>query len=184
MVAEEAIKGIREDKPAKQVTREVEIATTEMKQAAARQPVAKKTTAAKGKEAVTVAGVPLTHPDRVYWEDAGVTKEMLAEYYETVWDSMKPHVAGRFRWCGRLTASAGRRFIRSMLRPAWIGKRLHLVKEPDGEELISIDDLSGLVSLAQAGVLEVHVRGSTIEHLEAANRLVFDLDPGPGVEWS
>ena len=39
------------------------------------------------------------------------------------------------------------------------------------------------MSLAQAGVLEVHVRGSTIEHLEAANRLVFDLDPGPGVEW-
>ena len=62
-------------------------------------------------------------------------------------------------------------------------KRLHLVKEPDGEESISIDDLSGLVSLAQAGVLEVHVRGSTIEHLEEANRLVFDLDPGPGIAW-
>ena len=44
---------------------------------------------------MTVAGVPLTHPDRVYWEDAGVTKEMLAEYYEAVWDRMKPHVAGR-----------------------------------------------------------------------------------------
>jgi len=183
-VRQASFKGIREDKPAKQVTREVEIATTEIKQAAARQPVAKKTTAAKGKEAVTVAGVPLTHPDRVYWEDAGVTKEMLAEYYETVWDSMKPHVAGRVLSLVRAPDGVGgQTFYQKHASAGMDRKRLHLVKEPDGEESISIDDLSGLVSLAQAGVLEVHVRGSTIEHLEAANRLVFDLDPGPGVEW-
>ena len=45
--------------------------------------------------AVQVAGVTLTHPDRVYWEDAGVTKEMLAGYCAQVWDWMRPHVAGR-----------------------------------------------------------------------------------------
>ena len=183
-VRQASFKGIREDKPAKQVTREVEQAPAEIKQAAARQPVAKKTTAAKGKKAVTIAGVPLTHPDRVYWEDAGVTKEMLAEYYETVWERMKPHLAGRVLSLVRAPDGVGgQTFYQKHASAGMDRKRLHLVKEPDGEESISIDDLSGLVSLAQAGVLEVHVRGSTIEHLEEANRLVFDLDPGPGIAW-
>ena len=35
----------------------------------------------------------------------------------------------------------------------------------------------------QAGVLEIHTRGTTNEHREEADRLVFDLDPGPDVNW-
>jgi bifunctional non-homologous end joining protein LigD len=61
-------------------------------------------------------------------------------------------------------------------------KHLHLVPEK-GDKIISIDDLDGLVSLVQAGVLEIHTRGSTIHHLDKADRLVFDFDPGPGVGW-
>jgi bifunctional non-homologous end joining protein LigD len=33
-------------------------------------------------------------------------------------------------------------------------------------------------------VLEVHTRGSTLERLEACDRIVFDLDPGDGVAWA
>ena len=56
--------------------------------------------------------------------------------------------------------------------------------EPDGDKTISIDDLDGLIALAQAGALEIHIRGSTIDGSREANRLVFDLDPGPGVNWN
>jgi bifunctional non-homologous end joining protein LigD len=60
----------------------------------------------------------------------------------------------------------------------------HLKLVPDdGDKSIALDGVDGLVALAQAGVLEIHVRGSTINHLEEADRLVFDLDPGPGVTW-
>ncbi|MGH6684605.1 MAG: non-homologous end-joining DNA ligase, partial [Pseudolabrys sp.] len=52
-----------------------------------------------------------------------------------------------------------------------------------GDKIISIDDLEGLISLVQGGVLEVHTRGSTVDHLDKADRLVFDLDPGPGTGW-
>ena len=38
--------------------------------------------------------------------------------------------------------------------------------------------------LVQAGVLEVHVRGSTIDHLDVCDRIVFDIDPGDGVSWA
>jgi bifunctional non-homologous end joining protein LigD len=61
-------------------------------------------------------------------------------------------------------------------------KRLRLVPEDDGH-VIAIDGLDGLLSLVQAGVLEIHVRGSTIEHLDKADRVVFDLDPAPDVAW-
>src|SRR3972149_6375503 len=42
-----------------------------------------------------VAGVTLSHPDRVYWDDAGVTKRALAEFYKTIWRWAKPHMVGR-----------------------------------------------------------------------------------------
>ena len=52
------------------------------------------------------------------------------------------------------------------------------------DELIAIEDLGGLIALAQAGVLEVHVWGSRVDSLDLCDRLIFDLDPGPGVRWA
>lgn len=187
-VRQASFKGVREDKPAKQVVREIEHTPTEIRNAAARQPVAKKTKAptnkAGKKTAVTVAGVTLTNPERVYWDDAKVTKTMLAEYYEAVWDRMRPHVTGRVLSLVRAPDGVGGQVFYQKHASAGIDTtHLLSVKEPDGEVSIAIESVSGLIALAQSGVLEVHVRGSTIEHLEQANRLVFDLDPGPGVEW-
>jgi hypothetical protein len=44
---------------------------------------------------VEVAGVPLTHPDRILWEEQGVTKQDLAKYYEEVARWVLPHVVHR-----------------------------------------------------------------------------------------
>ena len=125
----------------------------------------------------------MTHPDRVYWEDAGVTKQMLAEYYTR---GLGLDAAA----CRRPGAGAGalpRRRRRAMLFPeARLRRHRREAFEAvpdDGDKSITVDSIDGLVSLAQAGVLEIHVRGSSTADLEAADRLVFDLDPGPGVEW-
>jgi bifunctional non-homologous end joining protein LigD len=50
--------------------------------------------------------------------------------------------------------------------------------------VIAVEDLDGVLSLVQAGVLELHVRGSTIDRLDVCNRIVFDIDPGEGVSWA
>ena len=42
-----------------------------------------------------IGNVRLSHPDRVYWEDAGVSKRDLAEFYTQIWKWMRPHVTGR-----------------------------------------------------------------------------------------
>jgi len=47
----------------------------------------------------------------------------------------------------------------------------------------AIDTLEGLISLVQFGVLEIHPWGARSDDLEHPDRLFFDLDPGPDVDW-
>src|SRR5690606_42010010 len=39
------------------------------------------------------------------------------------------------------------------------------------------------ICLVQASVLEIHPWGSTVADVERADRMIFDLDPGPGLSW-
>jgi bifunctional non-homologous end joining protein LigD len=141
--------------------------------------------AARGKRAVAMFGkVKLTHPDRVYWDDVGVTKCDVAEYYAKVWQWMKPHVPGRVIAVVRCPEGAsGQCFFQKHARMGIPTEFLHLVPEK-GDKVITVDDLDGLIALVQGGALEIHIRGSTIDHLGSADRLVFDLDPGPGLKFS
>jgi len=134
----------------------------------------------------TTAGkVRLTHPDRIYWDDAGVTKQDLADYYGKVWPWMRPHVTGRALALLRCPEGTGigQCFFQKHARAGIPTAFLHLVPEK-GDKIISIDDLDGLIALVQGGTLEVHTRGSIIDDRERADRLVFDLDPGPGTNWA
>ncbi len=47
-----------------------------------------------------------------------------------------------------------------------------------------IDDLTGLISLVQLGVVEIHPWGSREDRLEQPDRLIIDIDPGEGVAWN
>jgi len=140
--------------------------------------------AARGRRRSAQMGkVTLTHPDRVYWRDAGITKEILAGYYKKIWRRMKPHVTGRVLALVRCPEGAdGHCFFQKHARAGIPAEFLHLVQE-EGEKIISIDHLDGLIALVQGGVLEVHARGSLVDDRERANRLIFDLDPGPGTTF-
>ncbi len=175
-----SFQGLREDKPAKEVVREMKVAAAANKDAGAKRRSAPVKAAKADNQ---IGAITLTHPDRVYWEDAGVTKRDLAEYYTRVWQWMKPHVVGRPISLLRCPeGAAGQCFFQKHAAAGVSTEYLHQVTEK-GAKIISIDNLDGLLSLVQAGVLEVHVRGSTIEDRDRADRLVFDLDPGPGTGW-
>jgi bifunctional non-homologous end joining protein LigD len=197
-VRQASFQGIREDKTATEVVREDKpMAVRSQTKAAVRGerstprparpagPVRSARPARSRPSKPAKYGVQLTHPDRIYWEEAGVTKQGLADYYAQVWDWMAPHVVGRVLALLRCPEGATADcFFQKHARAGVDSKRLHLVTEPDGDNSISIDNLDGMIALVQAGVLEVHTRGSTIDSLETCNRLVFDLDPGPGIEWN
>jgi bifunctional non-homologous end joining protein LigD len=175
-VRQGSFQGLREDKSASEVVREVKAMIT----AKDAQPKA----AAKASKKSEIHGVNLSHPDRVYWKDASVTKKDLADYYARVWKWMAPQVTGRVLALLRCPeGAAGECFFQKHASSGIDQKRLRLVPEPDGDKAIAVDDLEGVIALVQAGVLEIHIRGSSIDHLEDADRLVFDLDPGPGIGW-
>src|SRR5207237_561987 len=167
---------VREDKSARDVVREKAIPATSRR-------LGVKRSAPVRKADVSVADVHLSHPDRIYWEDAGVTKRDLAEFYVQVWKWMQPHLVGRPIALVRCPEGAsGQCFFQKHARAGIPTEHLHLVAEK-GDKIISIDDLGGLIALVQGGVLEIHTRGTTIDDRERADRLVFDLDPGPSTGW-
>jgi bifunctional non-homologous end joining protein LigD len=59
------------------------------------------------------------------------------------------------------------------------------VKSKSGHETyVSIEDERGLVALVQFGVLEIHPWGASIDDVDKADRIIFDLDPDPSVAWA
>ena len=134
-----------------------------------------------------VAGVRITNPQRVLYPEAGVTKLDVARYYEAVAEQVLPHVAGRpltIVRCpqGLAAACFYQKHIAQTLPPPVTSYR---VEEKDGsDDYVGIVDLKGLVTLVQFGVLELHPWGSRATNLEKPDRIVLDLDPGPGVPWA
>jgi bifunctional non-homologous end joining protein LigD len=62
--------------------------------------------------------------------------------------------------------------------------QLRVQKREGGEGVrVWVDDLDGLLGLVEMGAVELHPWNATIEHIEQADRIVMDLDPGQGVVW-
>jgi bifunctional non-homologous end joining protein LigD len=194
MLRHAAFKGVRADKDAAEVIREevADMAATTDTGAATRKredskprPTkrAAKPRAPTQGAANAVAGVKLSHPERVYWDDVGVTKKDLADFYADIWDWMAPHLMRRPLALLRCPDGAGENcFVQKHAHSTFDRSKI-LSVDDGGEEVLAVDRLEGLIALVQSGVLEVHVWGTTIDHLDRCDRLVFDLDPGPGVTW-
>jgi bifunctional non-homologous end joining protein LigD len=131
--------------------------------------------------------VKLTHPDRVYWPESGVTKQRLADYCGEVWPRMAPFVVGRPLALVRCPDGIeGPKFFQ---KHAWKGINPHIeqIADPqdrDGEKLLRITDFDGLIALVQSAALEIHPWGTTSEHWERPDILTMDLDPAEDVAWS
>jgi bifunctional non-homologous end joining protein LigD len=135
---------------------------------------------------IELAGVPLSNPNRVLWEDQGVTKQELAEFYVGIAAWLLPHLVNRPLTLVRCPTGAHKKCF--VQRHSWAGMSPHIhrtmVPDENGElEVLTVRDIQGVVALVQSGVLEMHVWGSTLADLERPDRLIFDLDPGEGVDW-
>jgi bifunctional non-homologous end joining protein LigD len=198
LLRQASFKGLREDRPAGEVVRETPAEETmpakqrQMRKSADRKPVQREAkqsrlSPARGKNGgghVEVAGVHLTHPDRVYWADAGVTKEDLAAYYQDVWKLMASHLVDRPLAIVRCPDGiAGECFFQKHIASNIKDSPLRRVVESKEHDVIAVEKLSDLIELAQFGALEIHVRGSRLGRLEFCDRIVFDLDPGESVDW-
>ena len=158
-----AFRGLREDKPAHEVMREA---------------------GATAPGAPPVAAPALTHPDRVLWDDVGLTKEGLAAYYAAVAPRILGEVAGRpLSLLRGPDGVGGKTFFQ---KHAWAGLDGDAVRSVTiaGDDALVIEDAAGLMALVQASVLEIHPWGARIGDPERPDRIVLDLDPGDGVGWA
>jgi bifunctional non-homologous end joining protein LigD len=173
-----SFQGLREDKPAAQVVRE---------RSRAPGPPARRPLAGGSDAPVQVAGVRLTHPDRVLYVEQAITKLTLARYYEAIASFIVPHVAGRPLSLVRCPdGQRGPCFYQKHVG-AGMPEEVERVRirESGGASAWYpyVEDLAGLVALSQIGVLEIHPWGARVGRLERPDRLVLDLDPAPGVAW-
>ena len=161
--------GIRRDKPASEVVREA--------------PGKAGGSAAPSTTMAPVSRIKLTHPDRMLWPDAGVTKQGLADFYSEIWRWIGPHLVDRPLSLVRCPEGVGGQCF--FQKHAWAGLDKAVEKLPDGEGdvVLVLHDLDGLIALVQAGVLEIHPWGSHIASIDKPDMLTFDLDPGDDVGW-
>ncbi|WP_267553099.1 DNA ligase D [Rhizobium rhizogenes] len=162
-----SFRGLREDKKPLEIIRETP-----------------KSSAKTSNEKAPRSNVALTHGDRLYWPDEGVTKTGLADYYTQVWRYMGPFVVGRPLALVRCPNGIdGQHFFQ---KHAWKGmnRNIALAIDPRNEDpYVRIDDLNGLIGLVQAAVLEIHPWGSMVGNWEKPDMIIMDLDPGPDVAW-
>ena len=134
-----------------------------------------------------VAGVRITHPERVMFPEMGVTKLDLARYYEDIAEWVMPHIARRPLTLVRCpTGREGECFFQKHLgdTQARSVPRVGFRESSGVKEYAYAEDVSHLVALVQAGVLEFHPFGCRTDDLEHPDLIVFDLDPSPGVSWT
>jgi bifunctional non-homologous end joining protein LigD len=175
--------GLREDKRAKEVVREPADAKSQRKRMTPRQPRnarAPMVVTPPRRSGDQVAGVTLTHPDRELWP--GVTKRQLADYWQAVAEIALPGVAGRPLAIVRCPDGIeGERFFQKHghgTMPAAVRNG-----EAGGQPYLAIDDMAGLIAMAQMSALELHTWGATEADPLHPDRIVFDLDPGEGVTF-
>lgn len=162
-----SFRGLREDKPAEQIVRETPKTDVKVPKPPRRT-------------------VKLTHPDRIYWPDEGITKEGLADFYADVWRLMGPYVVGRP--LALLRCPNGIKGERFFQKHAWKGFNPNIVtvadpQDPGEEPWVSINDLDGMMGLVQSAALEIHPWGSTVGDWERPDIIILDLDPGEDVPW-
>jgi len=135
----------------------------------------------------TVAGIRISHGERVVYPELQLTKRQLADYLERAAPLMLPHVADRPISTMRCPDGAhGECFFQkhwpSARNMSVRTVRLAEAKAKEGDYAVAHDP-SDLVALVQMNVLEFHIWGSRAEYLESPDRVILDLDPGPGVSW-
>jgi len=112
----------------------------------------------------TVAGIRISHPDRLIYPDLGISKIQLARYYEEIADWIVPHVAGRPLTLVHCPAGLAAPCIYLKHAKAWGPSALRRVKIQEktkiGEYLVA-DSIEAVVSLAQMGIVEIHTWNAT-----------------------
>lgn len=173
-----AFHGLREDRDAG----EIMMSHPERQSATTARPSRR----ARADDTAEVAGVRITHPDRVLYPRQGMTKLALAQFYQRHADQVLPGLQARPLSLLRCPEGLQTEcfFQKHPTRPiAERVPRIRIAGKSGSSEYVYVQELADLIALVQAGVMELHPWGSRVDDLERPDQMVFDLDPETGVPW-
>jgi bifunctional non-homologous end joining protein LigD len=124
--------------------------------------------------------IEISHPEKVLFPDAGITKLDLARHYERVAGVMVPHVKGHPVAMHVFPdgVDAGGFFVKDAPAhfPEWI-PRAELAKRGGTVTHVLASDAATLVYLANQNCITPHIWLSRADRPDHPDRLIFDLDP-------
>ncbi|MCU6616991.1 DNA ligase D [Achromobacter mucicolens] len=176
-------RGLRQDKPVRAISREKAVPVKDIEGDAGATRRAGK--AAPATKASRAKGGKLTNPDRVIDPSTKLTKLDLARYYALVAPLMLEHLKGRPVSFLRAPAGIqGEFFFQKHLEAAMPGvKSLPAKLDPDHPPLLEVPTAEAILSAVQMNVVEFHTWNAVKTSIGKPDRMLFDLDPGEGVQW-
>ncbi|CAG4887823.1 DNA ligase D [Paraburkholderia gardini] len=210
IVRQASFVSLRRDKPARQIVKEVPhkgaeveqssgeamtVASTPKRRASKQSDKESSTGSVATKRATkraatkagetTVAGVRVSHPDRVIDKSTGTRKIDLVRYYESVARWILPHLQDRPVSLVRAPEDIGGElfFQKHSQKLSIPNVTQHPGLDPDHPPLITIDSVDALIGAAQMGTIELHTWNAVASNIGKPDRVVFDLDPDPSLGW-
>ncbi|KXU87647.1 DNA ligase [Paraburkholderia monticola] len=210
IVRQASFVSLRDDKPARQIVRETtrqgadvqqqtETASDDTPQksapkkraakktatSAAKKNAPARTTATRSRTQSEIAGVRISHPDRVIDKTSGASKLDLVQYYASMAEWMLPHLRERPVALVRAPEDIGGElfFQKHSQKLSIPHVTQHEGLDPGHPPLITIDTLAALVGAAQMGTVEFHTWNAVASNIEKPDRVVFDLDPDASLGW-
>ncbi|MEN4919056.1 DNA ligase D [Achromobacter spanius] len=178
-------RGLRQDKPVRAISREkaVPVKDIEGGDSASKPAAAKRASPAGARSGKTGK---LTHPDRVIDPSTKLTKLDLARYYGLIAPLLLEHLKGRPVSFLRAPAGIqGEFFFQKHLEAAMPGvKALPARLDPDHPPLLEVPTQEAIMSAVQMNVVEFHTWNAVKTSIGKPDRMLFDLDPGEGVDWA
>jgi bifunctional non-homologous end joining protein LigD len=126
----------------------------------------------------------LSNFDKVLYPDAGFTKGQVIDYYTRVAPALLPHLFQRALTLKRYPNGVDGQFFYEKNcpkhRPPWVETlSVWSARNKADVNYCLIDELAGLVWVANLASLELHTSLSHARDVQRPSMLVFDLDPGP-----
>jgi bifunctional non-homologous end joining protein LigD len=167
-------RGLRTDKPAEHIVREVP----------KRMRVGK--IPGESPSGGPGSGMRVSNPERVIDQTTGITKLELVRYYATVAPLMLEHLAGRPVSLVRAAEGIGGQifFQKHLDKGAITGIReMAASLNPGHQPLLEVTQVEALAAAAQMNAIEFHTWNARKDLIGKPDRMTFDLDPGDNVPW-
>ncbi|HET7816042.1 MAG TPA: DNA ligase D [Sphingomicrobium sp.] len=165
---------LREDKPAREVVREV--------------PKHLRKAEKRTRATPESLGIAISNPERVIYPEDGLTKGDLANYYAAIDPLIMVDAARRPMTLIRCPQGRAKKCFFQKHDSGSFGPHVRHVpiqeKKGEVQDYLYFDDVRGLLACVQMGTIEFHGWGSRSDDVEHPDRLVFDLDPDVGLDFA